>query len=179
MNGGELYAQTGHRLPGPVRGRRACGGSCVPPQISDLGIFSPAAPRPHPADLKHPDHRPPCPKTGGSAVRKPAASAGGAASAAEGPCGILASFPSGAEGRGPSSGAFPDAAHADPARVSLPVSHPVSHPVCRSGTARPSPGRAALPAGGRRPFHPETPIFIFLKQNANTGQTNWLYSPFR
>lgn len=115
------------------------------------------------------------PKTGGSAVRKPAASAGGAASAAEGQCGILASFPSAAEGRGPSSGAFPDAAHADPARVSLPV----SRPVCRGGTAPPSPGRAALPAGGRRPFHPEAPIFIFLKQNANTGQTNWLYSPFR
>ena len=161
MNGGELYAQTGHRLPGPVRGRRACGGSCVPPQIPNLGIFSPAAPRPHPADLKHPDHRPPCPKTGVSAVRKPAASAGGAASAAE--------------GHRPSSGAFPDAAHADPARVSFPV----SRPVCRSGAARPSPGRAALPAGGRRPFHPETPIFIFLKQNTNTGQTNWLYSPFR
>ena len=161
MNGGELYAQTGHRLPGPVRGRRACGGSCVPPQIPDLGIFSPAAPRPYPADLKHPDHRPPCPKTGGSAVRKPAASAGGAASAAE--------------GHRPSRGAFPDAAHADPARVSLPV----SRPVCRSGAAPPSPGRAALPAGGRRPFHPETPIFIFFKQNANTGQTNWLYSPFR
>lgn len=175
MNGGELYAQTGHRLPGPVRGRRACGGSCVPPQISDPGVFSPAAPRPPPADLKHPDHRPPCPKTGGSAVRKPAASAGGAASAAEGPCGILASFPSGAERCGPSSGVFPDAAHADPARVSLPV----SRPVCRSGAAPPSPGRAALPAGGRRPFHPETPIFIFLKQNANTGQTNRLYSPFR